>query len=68
VPELVVAATTDGGRPGTGLGDGGEKEKCKEKFMPLAIDPVDERANLKRGPYTVLTGYLQMAAGAVEEK
>jgi hypothetical protein len=68
MPELMVAATADGGGPGTGPGDGGEKEKRKEKFMPLAIDPVDERAKLERGPYTVLTGYLQMAAGAVEQK
>jgi len=68
MPELVGSCYCWGGRPGTGPGDGGEMEKRKEKFMPLTIDPVDERAKLERGPYTVLTGYLQMAAGAVEEK
>ncbi|KAI1812466.1 hypothetical protein GGS20DRAFT_587464 [Poronia punctata] len=37
-----------------------------EQFMPLAIDPVDQKARLERGPYTAVEGYLQMAAGAVD--
>ncbi|KAJ0160082.1 hypothetical protein CTA2_8588 [Colletotrichum tanaceti] len=39
-----------------------------EKYMPLAIDLVDERARLQQGWYTAVEGYLQMAAGAVKEK
>ncbi|KAL8792887.1 MAG: hypothetical protein Q9195_004529 [Heterodermia aff. obscurata] len=37
-----------------------------EKFMPVAVDPVDEVSRLERGPYTALEGYLQMASGAVD--
>lgn len=36
-----------------------------EKFMPVAVDPVDDKAHLERGPYTALERYPQMASGAV---
>ncbi|KAH7320601.1 hypothetical protein B0I35DRAFT_352023 [Stachybotrys elegans] len=51
---------------------GGEEEppatERLEKFMPVAVDLVDDMAHLERGPYTALEGYLQMASGAVQEK
>lgn len=34
--------------------------------MPVAVDPVDDKAHLERGPYTTLEGCLQMASGAVD--
>ncbi|KAG6362796.1 hypothetical protein INS49_007890 [Diaporthe citri] len=54
------ASNTSGG--GGGGGDHGQLEK----FMPLAVDPVDGTSRLERGPYTALEGYLQMASGAAD--
>ena len=51
---------------------GGEREAGEfeteqlEKFMPVAVDLVDDMAHLERGPYTAVEGYLQMASGAVQ--
>lgn len=39
-----------------------------EKFMPVAVDLVDDMAHMERGPYTALEGYLQMASGAGQDK
>jgi hypothetical protein len=50
MPKLLAAATVDGGGSDTEPGSDGEKEKRNEKFMPLAINRVDERARLERGP------------------
>ena len=55
------------GKSGGGGGEGGGPEPGPlEKFMPLAVDPVDETSRLQRGPYTALEGYLQMASGAAK--
>ncbi|CVL11707.1 hypothetical protein FPRO06_13014 [Fusarium proliferatum] len=50
------------------VGDGVPIGEPLEKFMPVAVDLVDDMAHLERGPYTALEGYLQMASGAVQEK
>lgn len=37
-----------------------------DKFMPVAVDQVDDKAHLERArPYTAVEEYLQMASGAV---
>jgi hypothetical protein len=56
-------------KPSAGISiTGGDISDRLEKFMALAIDPVDEAAHSERGPYTALEGYLQMASGAVDKK
>ncbi|KAH7246599.1 hypothetical protein BKA59DRAFT_556265 [Fusarium tricinctum] len=55
--------------PGPSLLGGGEAgPEILERFMPVAVDLVDDMAHLERGPYTALEGYLQMASGAVQEQ